>query len=124
MNKLSRRCVLSSLVATLLAQKAHIVLLQETLLTIATCYCNLRFYIFDMESKNTKTHNFCINNEHNKSATVGMTPNLFCAFSRALSRATNTRVVGNYLYDFTDQSKVYRVDITKDWNPVLISKSE
>ncbi|MGN0005730.1 MAG: hypothetical protein ACI37Z_07150 [Candidatus Gastranaerophilaceae bacterium] len=85
---------------------------------------NNDFYIFDMESKNTKTHNFCINNEHNKSATVGMTPNLFCAFSRALSRATNTRVVGNYLYDFTDQSKVYRVDITKDWNPVLISKSE
>ena len=34
--------MLSSLVATLLAQKAHIVLLQETLLTIATCYCNLR----------------------------------------------------------------------------------
>ena len=40
----SRRCVLSSLVATLLAQKAHIVLLRETLLTIATCYCNLRKY--------------------------------------------------------------------------------
>ena len=46
--------MLSSLVATLLTQKAHIVLLQETLLTIATCYCNLprninvRWFSFDL----------------------------------------------------------------------------
>ena len=42
--------MLSSLVATLLAPKAHIVLLQETLLTIATCYCNLRNVFFQSKS--------------------------------------------------------------------------
>lgn len=85
---------------------------------------NNDFYIFNMKLKTIKTHNSCINNKHNESATVGMTPNFFFAFLRAFNPATTTRVVGNYLYDFSDRSKVYRVDITKDWDPVLISKSE
>ena len=51
--------MLSSLVATLLTQKAHIVLLQETLLTIATCYCNLRNKTFLECFEFLKEHFIC-----------------------------------------------------------------
>lgn len=85
---------------------------------------NPDFYIFDMESKTMEKHNSCINNKHNKSAAVSLYPNLFNKFFEAFMLGNNTRVVGNYLYDFTNHSEVYRVDLTKEWDPVLISKSE
>lgn len=85
------------------------------------------FYIFNMKSKTMKKYNFSCNNRHNKSAVARLYPN----FSYKSFFRSGARVVDNYLYMFAGEIKsifgksdLYRVDLTKEWDPVLISKSE
>lgn len=89
------------------------------------------FYIFDMETKTMGKHNLCYDNRNKKSTAVSLYPNLFLKFFGAFRLGNKARVVGNYLYAFAEgkgsefgKSDLYRVDITKGWDPVLISKSE